>query len=94
MSDAVKARQEQVELCRDLLLSIIHDNLTIFRRAVVTIIVEHNSIVPSAQQVAVSSFDTFLRELRRKIALETNDLTSDVIYEMSHAIEEEDAESS
>ena len=94
MSDAneVRKRQAQVELCRDLLLSTIQNSLTSFRQAILAAIDEHNKDLPLTRRVGVIRNDQDLRDLFKTITGEVNDLTSDVIYEMSHAIEDEDAE--
>ena len=94
MSDAnkVRKRQAQVELCRDLLLSTVHNSLTSFRQAILAAIDEHNKDLPLTTRVSVIRNDQDLRDLFRSITGEVNDVTSDVIYEMSHAIEDEDAE--
>ena len=55
----------------------------------------HESVwndLPLTKRVGVIRNDQDLRDLIRSITAEVNDLTSDVIYEMSHAIEDEDAE--
>ena len=63
MSDAnaVRKRQAQVELCRDLLLSTVHNSLTSFRRAILASIDEHNKDLPLTKRVGVIRNDQDLR---------------------------------